>query len=100
VARIVFNEALDQRRRAGPVIESDPAAHQDVVDAASIGGPLVAALGALSPQRRLVVFLHYYADFSYAEIAQAVGISEGTVGATLTKARELLREALETEVRG
>ena len=60
----------------------------------------MAALGALSPQRRLVVFLHYYAGFSYAEIAEAVGISEGTVGATLTKARELLRDTLKAEVQG
>jgi len=45
-----------------------------------------------------VLFLHYYADLDYATIADALGISPGTVGATLTTARRLLRQALATEV--
>jgi RNA polymerase sigma factor (sigma-70 family) len=55
---------------------------------------LAAALRALSPRRRLVVFLRYFADLSYPEIAEVVGISEGTVAATLSKARAALRQAL------
>jgi RNA polymerase sigma factor (sigma-70 family) len=55
---------------------------------------LAAALRALPPRRRLVVFLHYFADLSYAEIAEACGISEGTVAATLAQAREQLGQAL------
>src|SRR4051794_9798675 len=43
---------------------------------------LAAAVRALAPKRRLVLFLRYYADFTYAEIAEALGITEGTVGAT------------------
>ena len=54
---------------------------------------LDAAIRSLPPQRRLVLFLRYYAGFSYDEIADALQISEGTVGATLTQARNaLLRE--------
>jgi RNA polymerase sigma-70 factor (ECF subfamily) len=55
---------------------------------------LSAAVRALPPRRRLVVFLHYFADLSYPEIADVVGISEGTVAATLHKARAALRDAL------
>ena len=55
---------------------------------------LAAALRALPPRRRLVVFLRYFADLSYPEIAEVVGISEGTVAATLHKARAALRDAL------
>lgn len=55
---------------------------------------LAEALRALPPRRRLVVFLHYFADLSYAEIAEACGISEGTVAATLAQAREQLGQAL------
>jgi RNA polymerase sigma-70 factor (ECF subfamily) len=55
---------------------------------------LAAALRALPPRRRLVVFLRYFADLSYPEIAEVVGISEGTVAATLSKARAALREAM------
>src|ERR687885_590187 len=55
---------------------------------------LAAALRALPPRRRLVVFLRYFADLSYPEIADVLGISEGTVAATLNKARAALRDAL------
>lgn len=55
---------------------------------------LAAALRTLPPRRRLVVFLRYFADLSYPEIADVVGISEGTVAATLSKARAALRDAL------
>jgi RNA polymerase sigma-70 factor (ECF subfamily) len=58
---------------------------------------LAAALATLSPRRRLIVFLRYYADFSYADIAAACEVSEGTVGATLAQARAALAEALQTD---
>jgi RNA polymerase sigma-70 factor, ECF subfamily len=46
------------------------------------------------PRRRLVVFLRYFADLSYAEIAEVLGVSEGTVAASLAQARAALRERL------
>jgi RNA polymerase sigma-70 factor (ECF subfamily) len=55
---------------------------------------LAEAMRALSPRRRLVVFLRYFADLSYAEIAEVLGVSEGTVAASLTQARAALRERL------
>jgi RNA polymerase sigma factor (sigma-70 family) len=63
---------------------------------------LAAAVRALSPQRRLVVFLRYFADLPLAEIAQILGLAEGTVSATLAQARSQLRAALEdvAEVEG
>jgi RNA polymerase sigma factor (sigma-70 family) len=60
-------------------------------------GRLQAALLALPERQRLVVFLRYYADLDYSIIAAALGIQEGTVGATLTAARATLRNSL-TEV--
>src|SRR6266540_2542656 len=45
-------------------------------------------------RKRFVVFLRYFADLSYPEIADVVGISEGTVAATLHQARVALHEAL------
>lgn len=51
---------------------------------------LAAAVRQLSPQRRMVIFLRYFADLSYAEIGEALGIAEGTVAATLSKAHEQL----------
>lgn len=62
--------------------------------------PVVAeALRRLPARRRLIVFLRYFADLSYAEIAAACDVSEGTVAATLTQARASLAEQLE-EVKG
>ncbi|MGD0166544.1 MAG: RNA polymerase sigma factor [Gaiellaceae bacterium] len=55
---------------------------------------LATALRALSPRRRLVVFLRYVADLDYAEIARVCDISEGTVAATLAQARAALASSL------
>lgn len=58
--------------------------------------PVVAdALRALPPRRRLIAFLHYYADFSYAQIAEICDVRPGTIAATLAQAREAVRAALE-----
>jgi RNA polymerase sigma factor (sigma-70 family) len=58
---------------------------------------LAAALRELSPRRRLIVFLRYYADLSYAEIGEVCEVSPGTVAATLAQAKESLAAALDTE---
>jgi RNA polymerase sigma-70 factor (ECF subfamily) len=58
---------------------------------------LAAAIRSLPPQRRLIVFLRYFADFSYAEIGEACRVSEGTVAATLSQAHAALRTALTPE---
>jgi RNA polymerase sigma-70 factor (ECF subfamily) len=55
---------------------------------------LAEALRSLPPRRRLIVFLRYFADLSYGEIAAICGVSEGTVGAALTQARAALGQAL------
>ena len=58
---------------------------------------LSAALASLPPRRRLIVFLRYFADFSYADIAAACDVSEGTVAATLAQAHEALAATLEPQ---
>jgi RNA polymerase sigma-70 factor (ECF subfamily) len=55
---------------------------------------LAAAVRTLSPKRRIVLFLRYYADFTYGEIAEALDIAEGTVGATLSQAHGTLLDQL------
>jgi DNA-directed RNA polymerase specialized sigma24 family protein len=56
-------------------------------------------LELLTDRQREVLFLHYYADLDYTTIAEALGISPGTVGATLSTARGVLRRALVPEVK-
>jgi DNA-directed RNA polymerase specialized sigma24 family protein len=87
VWRIVVNKARDARRRRPKAIEPSPTVNLPHVP-----------LESLTERQREIVFLHYYADLDYAEIADALRISVGTVGATLNAARKTLRTAME-EVR-
>jgi RNA polymerase sigma-70 factor (ECF subfamily) len=60
---------------------------------------LAAAVRQLPPQRRVAIFLRYFADLSYAEIGEVLGITEGTVAATLSQAqRQLASELSANEV--
>jgi RNA polymerase sigma-70 factor (ECF subfamily) len=60
---------------------------------------LAAAVRKLPPQRRVAIFLRYFADLSYAEIGEVLGITEGTVAATLSQAqRQLASELSANEV--
>jgi len=58
---------------------------------------LAEALRMLPAKRRLIVFLRYFADLPYGEIASICEVSEGTVGATLSQARAALEELLQEE---
>jgi RNA polymerase sigma-70 factor (ECF subfamily) len=94
VWRIALRAALERQGREDAPLEDalDPRLVEPAPDPA-----LAAALATLSPRRRLIVFLRYYADFSYADIAAACEVSEGTVAATLAQAREALASTLECE---
>jgi RNA polymerase sigma factor (sigma-70 family) len=54
-------------------------------------------IARLPERQRLVLFLRYYADLDYEEIAEAVGIAVGTVGSTLSAAHSALHAALAEE---
>jgi RNA polymerase sigma factor (sigma-70 family) len=94
VWRIVLRAALEQRRPGEevPVEAVDSAFVEPERDAA-----LTEAVRALPPRRRLVVFLHYFADLSYESIAEALEIEPGTVAATLAQARQALAGILTEE---
>lgn len=55
---------------------------------------LAAALRELPPRRRLIVFLRYFADLTYSEIAEVLGVKEGTVAASIAQGHAALRGAL------
>ena len=59
---------------------------------------LAAAVRELPPQRRIAIFLRYFADLSYAQIGEVLGIAEGTVAATLSQAHDQLAAELTNEV--
>lgn len=97
VWRIVVNTARDTRAGVWDEIADDvPAAASD--PDAWERRLVRAAVERLPERQRLVLFLRVYADLDYGSIARVVGISEGTVGATLNAAHSNLRQAL-AEVR-
>lgn len=53
---------------------------------------IVAALGHLPPRQREVLVLRYYGDLSEVEIAEATGVSKGTVKSTASRALEALQK--------
>jgi RNA polymerase sigma-70 factor (ECF subfamily) len=93
VWRIVLNAARSDVRRSASAV-------QDEESFASNGQPeedaeLRVALARLPQRQRTAVFLRYYADLDYAAIGAALGISTGTVAATLNQAHAALRRRLE-----
>ena len=96
VWKIALNVALKMRRglaREWALDEEYEASSTAVVPDRDVR----AAVRALPPRRRLVVFLRYFADLSYGEIAEIAGISEGTVAATLAQAHNELLALLDAE---
>lgn len=89
---IVLNRARDVRRRPTMGELEDSAVAGEVG-----GGALVAAVLALPERRRTVVLLRHVAGLQNSEIAIVLGISPGTVAATLSQARAELSKALELE---
>jgi RNA polymerase sigma-70 factor (ECF subfamily) len=91
VLRIVVNAARDARRRQLRRRVELP--EWIATRADELGLPLE----LLTERQREVLFLHYYADLDYATIGSALEISAGTVGATLSAARQTLRGAMTKE---
>ena len=92
VWRCVVNRARRAHRRPPVTYWGDEHGngHSEVSDA-----DVRVRLAALPERQRLVVFLRYFADLEYREIASALRIEVGTVSATLHSAHATLRVALE-----
>ena len=96
LARIAVNQALNllrARRAEVPLTDGHcaPDPYGEVLDRDEIFG----AVGALSPDRRLVIVLRYWADMEPREIADALEIPVGTVTSRLSRALVDLRAALQ-----
>lgn len=104
VRAMLTNAFLDEGRRpwrreeATADVPDQPAAqaHAGVIDRAE----LAALLTALPRRQRAVVVLRFYCDMSVAEVAEVLGVSEGTVKSQAARGLEILRAAAPSIVRG
>ncbi|MEO9595248.1 MULTISPECIES: RNA polymerase sigma factor [Rhodopirellula] len=99
VYRLASNEALQfirsRSRHSTDSLLDDPTGNSDDMrEQTEQAEMLDVALSKIDPELRVVLVLKEQEDLSYREIADAVGIPEGTVGSRLNRARADLREAL------
>ena len=85
----MFHRARRRRRS-----RESRAARREAFDMPRIEPEVSAAVAALSPQQRAVVFLTYWDDLDVATVAELLGVGEGTVRKQLGRARKKLREVL------
>lgn len=98
--RLAINEALQflrrEKRRRTVTLSSDPeGASDNPIEKRELLARLRIAIDQLDPQLRAILTLKEDAGLSYREIANAVGIPEGTVGSRLNRARAELRRFLQ-----
>ena len=95
LVRIAINGAIDllrSRRRLFPEQEVDEAF---AFDSPLPDEELQEALRRLGPERRVVIALHYWLDYTTPEIAEVLGVPVGTVNSRLARALRDLRHHLE-----
>jgi RNA polymerase sigma-70 factor (sigma-E family) len=103
VRRIMVNENNSLWRRAWKKREwatdevPEGAPHHDAYDDGT-NDQLWAVVQTLPPKARSVVVLRYYEQMSEAEVADALGISVGTVKSQCSRALSALRERVPAEL--
>ncbi|MFD8948357.1 RNA polymerase sigma factor [Streptomyces xanthophaeus] len=96
-SRSVLRRRRTVRAWTPPPPADVPSAEQHVVlDEAH--REVLAALGRLSPRRRQVLVLRYWADLSEAEIATTLGISRGAVKSNASRGLDALERILEGRI--
>lgn len=80
--------------RSTPTPEPSAPADRDLLAAAE-RDEVIAALNQLPPRMREVLVLRYWADLTERQVAETLGISEGTVKSTSSRAMDRLHVLLE-----
>lgn len=92
VLRVTTNLAIDRLRRRSPEILAEPAG--DFEEAVELRLALKAALLTLAPRQRQAITLRYLGGLSDREVAQALGISLGSVKTHIHRGMRGLRVRL------
>jgi RNA polymerase sigma-70 factor, ECF subfamily len=101
IYRIAVNECLNlkrARRVHEPVTEALEAGSplRDALETDELSVIVRKALAELTSEQREVVILKYFADLSYGEISQTLGVPEKTIKSRLFEARQRLGARLGT----
>jgi RNA polymerase sigma-70 factor, ECF subfamily len=92
--RIVVNRSIDLLRVQRRLVSMEEAA-EEIFDEPMLDDELMRSVGRLDPDRRAVVALHYWFDYTTPEIAEVLAIPVGTVASRLSRALHDLRLHLE-----
>ena len=115
VYRVASNAALNRRRTlgrnrarlkklavrqaAGDDLPQGPRDPEDAAGGTELSLVVREALGALKPSLRMPVLLYDIEGLAYGEIAEVLGVAEGTVKSRIHRARQALRKQLAPLVR-
>ncbi|MDX1924884.1 MAG: RNA polymerase sigma factor [Pirellulaceae bacterium] len=101
IHRFMVNEALQHlRRRNRPVANGRSFLDTDGLQAEDsqpleVAESVEKAMAAIDPELRTIFELKELDEMSYSQIAEVIGIPEGTVGSRLNRARRELKEQLQ-----
>jgi len=95
LVRIAINRAVDLVRVRRRLVSEDLADERYAFDEPLPDEELQEALSRLGPERRAVIALHYWLDYTTPEIAEVLGVPLGTVNSRLARALRDLRLHLE-----
>ena len=102
--RLIVNACSDQARREkrwGAQIRAvpDPEPAPDTASGVADRDQLERGFRRLKPEQRAAIVLRYYLDLTVPEVAEALGIPEGTAKSRLHHSMAALRAALEADAR-
>lgn len=102
--RLVANACLDERRHAKRLVPLEPETAQARPSPEPSGDERLlrrevaehvrTAVASLQPKLRIAVLLRYFEGLSYEEMAEALGVSKGTVASRLNRGHRLLADSL------
>jgi RNA polymerase sigma factor (sigma-70 family) len=105
IRRIMVNCALQKLRsqiKLRPVILLDTKVHDETYEENIIenisGKEMMQMVQALSPAYRMVFNLYYFEGYKHKEIAEMLGVEEGTSKSNLAQAKRILQNAVKKNV--
>ena len=103
--RLVVNTCLDGSRKSKSRERSedpvdlvrivDPTSQDEDMARRQVASRVQAALSSLPPKLRMPILLRYFEELSYAEMAETLQCSAGTVASRLNQGHKLLAQKLE-----